>query len=87
MRRYYRRATPFQAICSASEVVTLDVCYGVKDVSKHDCYPWFKDNYGHLFPQLPERTPSLPPTAYATIPDRTLPGRARPDGHCRPLRH
>ena len=45
-----------QAILSVSEVVTIGILYVVKGVSPRACYPWLKDNYGHLFPQLPERT-------------------------------
>ena len=45
-----------QAIRSVSEVVTIGIRYGVKGVSQHAFYPWLRDNYGHLLPQLPERT-------------------------------
>ena len=75
-----------QAILSVSEVVTIGILYAVKGVSQRACYPWLKDNYGCRFPQLPERPP-LPPLAYATILDGTLPGPAHPDGHRRPLWH
>ena len=45
-----------QAILSVSEVVTIGILYVVKGVSQRAFYPWLKDNYGGLFPQLPERT-------------------------------
>ena len=76
-----------QAICSTSEVVTIDVRYGVKEVSKHDCYPWFRDNYCHLFLQLPGMHAPRCFRRLHTQQYRTIPSRARPDRHCRPLRH
>ena len=76
-----------QAIRSVSEVVTLGIRYGVKGVSQRAFYPWLKDNYGRPFPPIAGTHPHLPPLAYATIPDGTLPGRAYPDGHRRPLWH
>ena len=45
-----------QSIRSVSEVVTVGILYGVKGVSQRAFYPWLRDNYGHLFPKLPERT-------------------------------
>ena len=45
-----------QAIRSVSEVVTVGIFYGVKGVSQRAFYPWLRDNGGHLFPKLPERT-------------------------------
>ena len=47
-----------QAILSVSEVVTIGILYVVKGVGQRACYSWFRDNYGGLFPQLPERTRS-----------------------------
>ena len=45
-----------QAILSVSEVATIGIRYAVKGVSQRAFYPWLRDNYGGLFPQLPERT-------------------------------
>ena len=45
-----------QAILSVSELVTIGILYAVKGVSQRAFYPWLRDNYGHLFPKLPERT-------------------------------
>ena len=45
-----------QTILSASEVVTTGILYAVKGVSQRAFYPWLRDNYGHLFPKLPERS-------------------------------
>ena len=54
-----------QAILSISEVVTTGTLYAVKGVTAKDpdkrsgsalLYPWLRDNYGHLFPKLPERS-------------------------------
>ena len=45
-----------QAVLSLSEVVTIGVLYAMKNVSRRAFYHWLKDNYGDLFPQLPERT-------------------------------
>ena len=45
-----------QAILSLGEVVTIGALYAVKGVSRRAFYQWLKDNYGDLFPQLPERT-------------------------------
>ena len=45
-----------QALRSVSELVTIGILYAVKGASQRVFYPWLKDNYGHLFPQLPERT-------------------------------
>ena len=46
----------YQAILSVSELVTIGILYAVKGVSQRAFYPWLRDNYGPLFPQLPERT-------------------------------
>jgi hypothetical protein len=45
-----------QAILSLGEVITIGVLYAIKGVSRRAFYQWLKDNYGDLFPQLPERT-------------------------------
>ena len=45
-----------QAILSASEVVTIGILYAMKGVSQRAFYDWLKDNYGQLFPRLPDRT-------------------------------
>ena len=45
-----------QAILSISEVVSIGILYAVKGVSQRAFYTWLRDNYGHLFPKLPERT-------------------------------
>ena len=45
-----------QAILSIGELVTIGVLYAIKNVSRRRFYAWLKDNYGHLFPQLPERS-------------------------------
>ena len=45
-----------QAILSISELVTIGVLYAMKNVKQRGFYHWLKDNYGHLFPQLPERS-------------------------------
>ena len=45
-----------QTILSISEVVTIGILYAVKGVSQRAFYPWPRDNYGHLFPKLPERS-------------------------------
>ena len=45
-----------QAILYISELVTIGVLHAIKNVSRRAFYHWLKDNYGHLFPKLPERT-------------------------------
>ena len=45
-----------QAILSISEVVTIGVLHAMKNVKQRPCYSWLRDNYGDLFPKLPERT-------------------------------
>ena len=45
-----------QAVLSLGEVITIGVLYAIKGVSRRGLYQWLKDNYGDLFPQLPERT-------------------------------
>ena len=45
-----------QAGLSRSEVITIATLYAVKGVSRRAFYDWLKDNYGHLFPKLPEGT-------------------------------
>ena len=45
-----------QARLSRSEVITIGTLYAVKGVSRRAFYDWLKDNYGHLFLKLPERT-------------------------------
>ena len=45
-----------RAILSISELVTIGVLQAMKPVSQRAFYPWLRDNYGHRFPQLPERT-------------------------------
>ena len=45
-----------QAILSVSGVVTIGIRYGAKGVSQRACCPCLRDNYGYLFPQLPEHT-------------------------------
>ena len=45
-----------QALLSLGEVITIGVLYAIKGVSRRAFYQWLKDNYGDLFPQLPERT-------------------------------
>ncbi len=45
-----------RAIRSISELVTIGVLQAMKPVSQRAFYPWLRDNYGHRFPQLPERT-------------------------------
>ena len=45
-----------QAVLSISELVTIGILHAIKNVSRRAFYHWLKDNYGHLFPKLPERT-------------------------------
>ena len=45
-----------QAILSISEVVTIGVLQAMKNVGQQSFYHWLKDNYGDLFPKLPERS-------------------------------
>ena len=45
-----------QARLSLSEVVAIGVLYAMKNVSRRAFYSWLKDNYGHFFPKLPERS-------------------------------
>ena len=45
-----------QAVLSISELVTIGILHPIKNVSRRSFYRWLKDNYGHLFPKLPERT-------------------------------
>lgn len=45
-----------QARLSVSELVTIGVLHAIKNVKQRPFYHWLKDNYGHLFPKLPERT-------------------------------
>ena len=45
-----------QAVLSLSELLTIGILHAVKNVSRRAFYHWLKDNYGHLFPKLPERT-------------------------------
>ena len=45
-----------QAILALSEVVTIGILHAMKNVSQRAFYHWLKDNYGHLFPRLPDRT-------------------------------
>ena len=45
-----------QAVLSISELVSIGILHAVKNVSRRSFYRWLKDNYGHLFPKLPERT-------------------------------
>ena len=45
-----------QANLSISEVVTIGVLRAVKNVKQRPFYHWLKDNYGNLFPKLPEST-------------------------------
>ena len=45
-----------QARLSLSELVTIGILYVMKNVSRRRCYHWLKDNYGDMFPNLPERT-------------------------------
>ena len=73
-----------QAIRSVSEVVTIGIRYGV---SPRACYPWFRDNYGRRFLQLPERARRF--RRRHTQQYRTGRFLAAPtfNGHRRPLRH
>ena len=49
-----------QTILSASEVVTIGILYAVKGLTAKDpaarFLSWLRDNYGRLFPKLPERS-------------------------------
>jgi hypothetical protein len=45
-----------QALLYPSEVVTLALLFALKGVGNRAFYRWLKNNYTHLFPQLPERT-------------------------------
>ena len=45
-----------QARLSLSELATIGVLHAIKNVKQRPFYHWLKDNYGHLFPKLPERT-------------------------------
>lgn len=49
--------------------VTIGIRYGVKGVGQRAFYPWVKDNYSHLFPQIAGTHPPVPPPAYSTILD------------------
>ena len=51
------RQTPHpQARLSLGELITIGVLHAIKNVKQRPFYHWLKDNYGHLFPKLPERT-------------------------------
>ena len=43
-------------ILSSREVVSIGILYAVNGVSQRAFYGWLRDNYGHRFPKLPERT-------------------------------
>ena len=43
-----------QAILSISELVTIGVLHAMKNVKQRPFYRWLKDNYGRLFPKLPQ---------------------------------
>lgn len=45
-----------QACLYPSEVVTLALLFALKGVGNRAFYRWLHRDYGHLFPQLPERT-------------------------------
>ena len=45
-----------QAILAIGELVTISVLHAMKNVKQRPFYHWLKDNYGSLFPKLPERT-------------------------------
>ena len=45
-----------QARLSVSELVTIGVLDAIKHVKQRPFYRWLKDNYGYLFPKMPERT-------------------------------
>ena len=45
-----------QANLSLSELITIGVLQAMKQDTQRAFYHWLKDNYGHLFPQLPGRT-------------------------------
>ncbi len=45
-----------QANLYPSEVVTLALVFALKGVGNRAFYRWLKRDYGHLFPQLPDRT-------------------------------
>ena len=45
-----------QARLSVSELITIGVLHAIKNVKQRPFCHWLKDNYGHLFPKLPERT-------------------------------
>ena len=45
-----------QTWLSLSELVTIGVLHAIKNVKQRPFYHWLKDNYGHLFPKLPERS-------------------------------
>ena len=51
-----RMAPHPQARLSISELVAIGVLHAIKNVKQRPFYHWLKDNYGHLFPQLPSRT-------------------------------
>lgn len=45
-----------QANLHPSEVVTLALLFALKGVGNRAFYRWVIRDYGHLFPQLPDRT-------------------------------
>ena len=45
-----------QAVLSLGELITIGVLQAMKNVGQRAFYHWLKDNYGDLFPQLPERS-------------------------------
>ena len=51
-----RMAPHPQARLSLSELVTIGVLHPIKNVKQRPFYHWLKDNYGHLFSELPECT-------------------------------
>ena len=75
-----------QAILSLSELITIGVLQAMKQVTQRAFYHWLKDNYGHLFPQLPSRTRLNRRLRAQRGLDRLLPGRAHRPGGGRQLR-
>ena len=45
-----------QTRLSISELATIGALHAIKNVKQRPFYHWLKNNYGHLFPKLPERT-------------------------------
>ena len=45
-----------QAVLSLGELITIGVLQAMKNVGQRAFYHWLQDNYGDLFPQLPERS-------------------------------